>query len=177
MLRGMFHSHITHSHNGSALHPLAGRQWASPRAPPLLVAVGQSTRPQFSAGCPRFLPFCCRPPRAHLWFCFFATAGGYGSWSPLWPSSRPGPRRPWLPRFPRQTPSILRRPHAGADSSRQAPPGWPILAAHCHRAPCQPILGLLLSGSRPLSNPGRSPLPGPAPKPGASSLAPPPHAL
>lgn len=98
--------------------------------------------PQFPAGCPGFLPFCSRPPGAHLWFCFFATADGYDSWNPLWPSSRPGPHRPWLPRFPSQTPSIFGDPHAGADSSRRASPGEPILAANHHRAPIPPNPGL-----------------------------------
>lgn len=106
--------------------PHFSRQWVPPLSP------------QFREECPRFLPFCCRPPRAHLWFCFFATAGGYDSWTLLWPSSRPGPHRPWRPRFPSQTPSILRGPHAGADSSRRAPRGKPILAAHRHRAPIPP---------------------------------------
>lgn len=44
MLRVIFHSHVAHSHNGSPPHPLAERQWASPRAPPLLAAVGPSTQ-------------------------------------------------------------------------------------------------------------------------------------
>lgn len=98
--------------------------------------------PSFLAGGPRFLLFCSRSPRAHLWFCLFATAGGYDSWTRLWPSSRPGPQPPWRAPFPKLTPSIFRRPRVGAASSRQAPPRVPILAAHHHRAPIPPNPGL-----------------------------------
>lgn len=94
--------------------------------------------PSCPAECPRFFPFCRQPPRAHLWFCLFATAGGYDSWTPLWPSSRPGPQPPWRARFPKRTPSIFRGPRAGAESHRQAPPRGPILAAHHHRASIPP---------------------------------------
>ena len=58
-----------------------------------------------------------RPP-THLWLCLFATAGAFDFWAFLEPSSRPEPQQPPWASFLWQTPSILRGPGPGANSTR-----------------------------------------------------------
>lgn len=145
--------------------PIAGQQQASPRTPLFLVEVGHST--QFPVPCAMskvpsgLLPAPARSPlvltfrhrrRLRLLGPFLSFEAG----APAAPEG-PSPSADSInsPGSPREGPIPAARPRPGGQS-RLHTTGGP---------PSHPILGLLLFGSRPLSNPGLAPLLwlGPAP--------------
>lgn len=123
---------------------------------------------RFAAG-PRALTFgfaFSPPPAATTLGPFFGPLRGQG---PIGPGGPASPAR--LHQFsavPTQGPIPAAGPRGESQSSPHTATGPPY----------HPILGLRLSGSRPLSNPSLTPLPGPAPKPrGLKPGSAPSHAL